>query len=322
MTDALPPIARLVRSQITLKWLKRIWGGLRGDVFLVTSSSTLSEENRARLLEVLSDHPDFTDFGLGAAWRERGPEFWGVSYVRQVLWLLYPNAREKVKIVGSDEFDISKLDTSNVVLFGGPRSNPVTRYLIEQGELEAEFDSETHVLTVNRKPYDTGLDPSEKKPEQYTYDHGLLWRKRRANGRYTFVLAGCRSYGTQAAAAISTIAGAVRELRKENFDSLMAVCKIQVPKDSKRTLASAVIEDTTLVEIVSPPWQSHREYPNDAAVMASWSDSVPARIADACAIASLVLGLLLLLAYAGASSYLAILGWGMLAGSVAHLSTP
>jgi len=57
-------------------------------------------------------------------------------------------------------------------------------------------------------------------------------------------------------------------------------------------------------------------------VMASWSDSVPARIADACAIASLVLGLLLLLAYAGASSYLAILGWGMLAGSVAHLSTP
>lgn len=170
-----------------LESIEKLWGGMKGKIMVIVSSME-------------------TQGGTGEG------EILVLRLIEPFLYLLYP----KSDIFRSCANDLSNdYKDSNIVLVGGIRRNRVTKEVLETNTLKQKlrfcFKKDRNTLIDK----ETGREYTPKIEKSKFTDYGLIIKEQNPfnEARKLFILAGCRTIGTQTAGVI---------LNSQNYTAQMA----------------------------------------------------------------------------------------------------
>lgn len=222
--------------------LRIIWGGLEGKILVVTPS--INETKLEKFLERYSDlHERSIVVNAIKELSFNDPlTFGGDMYARDaitsMLHLLY---NEPDKIQTYYDLNLSnnfqELKDANVVLIGGPRANRATKFFLDKLQLSWPFE---YNYKSSIDDHDKIYECKMREDGRIYKDYGLAVVKAKNplnDGRFVYVAAGCRSFGTRAAGSILTMAGGAEEVisyLRESGKSLDDVPPLQLVVETAR----------------------------------------------------------------------------------------
>ena len=211
---AIHTVSKAIIRGLGMKYYRQVWNFSKGGVRLVVADLPVPQ-------------PDCTT-GVG--------QLLGTSVIMSVIQSLYYCSPETLKIESSNHaMAHGEYERCNLVLLGGPITNLVTRRVLNETELGEKLTWNFSDHTLYRQISEPGVK------EEYTadvvkddwvhHDFGLVVKAPSpfSPQRLIYILAGCRSFGTYAAAASLVSLKSVKKIARYSGDrSFEGVVRIDI----------------------------------------------------------------------------------------------